>query len=649
MSMDNARLGIFLCRCGNNIADFVDLDELRQWAGRKSEVAFVETHDLLCSPAGRKFVEDRMKQGKVGTLIVAACSPKTHEKTFIDAAEKAGINRGRVLMANIREQCGWVTPDKNKATEKAAALIEALVRRSRVQETLEARSMECNTDLVVIGGGIAGIEAALAAAEAGRKVTLIEREISLGGALIKTEEIAPAMECAPCLLAPRLGAVRENKNIRVVSNAEVTAVLGFFGNFKVRVTRKARYIKDSCIGCEACFEACPVSVKSAFHLGLGTHKAVYTAFPGSVPAAAAIDASACRHFTDGSCDACVKACPFQAVDFYDKDEKLEFEAGAVIAAAGSESPVPVDAERYGLGRLDNVITLAEFERLASSNGPTGGEVRLKNGGAPGIVAVIHCAGSLTPKGLPYCSGICCMLAAKAGDLLRKKAAGTRIFNLHNRLVFDGPVAGEFYRRQVHEGTAFVRVDDLSSIRVRNQDNRLLVTASGMDPLMADLVVLATGFAPVAGSRELAALLNVERDAYGFFKPDHPVLNAMGLSLDGIYSAGSCASPCNAGDAVVRARAAAGSVLSRLVPGRRIELESCTSVIDETLCSGCKLCIASCPYQAVAFDAAKKVSVINEALCRGCGTCVAGCPGGASKARHFTDRQINAEIDGVLHG
>ena len=388
---------------------------------------------------------------------------------------------------------------------------------------------------------------------------------------------------------------------------------------------------------------------SAFHLGLGQHKAVYTAFPGSVPAAAAIDRDACLHFTDGSCDACVGACPFNSIDFAERDEDLEIRAGAVIVATGHDTVDPSGIGRLGFGTIDDVYVMPQFERIASSNGPYGGEIRLRDGRKPESLAVVHCVGSLCEDGLPYCSGVCCMLAAKAGELFRKKVPGATVTSIHDRLVFDGPAAGAFLRRQVEEGTRFVRVADLSSVSVERTPQGIRVSAQGMAPVTVDMVVLATGLIAHSTSTALAGLCNTEVDEFGFLKPDHGVLHATGTTIDGIYAAGCASSPCDSATAVSRAHAAAGHALSRLVPGRRIELEVLTSAIDAERCAGCRMCIAVCPYKAIAYDPEKAVSAVTEAICRGCGTCVATCPGGAASAKHFTDTQIYAELGGVLHG
>jgi len=640
---------LFLCGCYTNIAGIVDMEALTKWAEKRDDIDVVEVHNLLCSPDGQNDFKAVLTRHQPDNIIIAACSPKMHEKTFQELAEEVGMNMGHVLMANIREQCSWVTTDKIEATNKAKVLINAAIERVRFSENLEKHTMEVVPDILIIGGGIAGIEAALTASQAGRNVYIVERDISLGGSVIKTEDVAPNMECAPCLLAPRLSDIREDHNITVISNAEVTDVLGFYGNFKVNILKKARYVEDSCIGCDACFEVCPVEVPSEFHLGLASRKAIYTLFPGAVPAEAVIDRDICKHFIDDSCDACVAECPFGSINFAQEDEDIEVNVGAIILATGYETGCACKFEELGYRRVDNVYTLPEFERLASSNGPTGAEIRLKNGQQPNSVAVIHCAGSLREDGIPYCSGTCCIGAAKVGEFVRKQNPEAKVFNIHNDLVFPGPGAHKFYKDQIKGGTRFVKCSDLESIKISARNGKISVEGDGFDAIEVDMVVLSTGMIPATGTRELAELLNIDLKKDGFFKSDHELLHSTGASVDGIYLAGCAAGPCDVAESVTRAQAAIGDAISKLIPGREIELEIMTSVIDEEKCGGCKLCVMVCPYKAVSYDTEENISKVTEALCRGCGTCVASCPSGAAKAKHFTDKQIYAEIGGLLRG
>lgn len=641
---------LFLCRCGTNVADFVDLEALAEWARRNEGVDHVHIHDYLCAPAGKEFIATTLKEQGSARAVMAACSPKLHLKTFEECATNAGLNPAQVGMANIREQCAWVTPDKDQATTKARSLIQAALNRSVLHRDLHRKNMECSTDFVVIGGGIAGIEAALQAAEAGRKVVIFEKEISLGGEMIKVEELAPMSECAPCLLAPRLSEVRENPNITVVSNATVTDVVGFFGNFTVTARKKARFVTDDCIGCEACFEPCPVDVVSDFHLGLGTHKAIHTLFPGSVPAAAAIDSGHCLHFKDQDCNACVENCPFGAIDFAQADEIVEVKCGAVVVAIGAEVHVPKDIPRLALDGRSDVYTYAEFERLTCSNGPSRAELRRRGGDAPKSVAVLHCAGSLCADGLSYCSGVCCANALMAGETIRKELPEAIVHNIHDRLVFPGPETEKFLHKQIDAGTKMIECRELGNVRLEDLGaDGVRVHIPGRDAMVVDMVVLSTGFVPGEKAREFARMLDAELDPRGFLRSDHPILNATGSVIDGVAIAGSCLQPSHAAQSVTSAQAAVGRALSRLVPGRTIELETMVSHIDPDRCAGCRMCGSTCPYKAIRFDAANARSFINEAICRGCGTCAATCPSGAITAHHFTDEQLIAEVRGVLHG
>jgi len=648
MNVERPKIALFLCECSTNISNFIDLPAVADWAESTKDFCFVEVSNLLCSPDGKKHFAEKLMEHKPDGIIVAACSPKLHEKTFQDIAEEVGINMSRVQMANIRENVSWVTKDKKKATEKAKAMIKAALQRVILAEDLEKVTMEAIPDVLIIGGGIAGIEAALTASKAGRKVYLVEKDVSLGGSVIKTEEVAPNMECSPCLLAPRLSEIRDDPNITVLASSEITDVLGFYGNFLVKVRKKARYVEESCIGCEACFDVCPVTVKSEFHLGLGNRKAIYALFPGSVPASAVIDSDLCKHFIDNSCDACVPACPFGSINFDEKDEELEINVGALVVATGSKDGDVSNFAELGYKTIKNVYTLPEFERLASSNGPFGGKIQLRNGEQPLSIAVIHCAGSLREDGIPYCSGTCCVDAIKVGELVRKQIPAAKVFNVHNDLVFVGPKENAFYRKQVKDGTQFIKCSDLKTIQIIEKGDKIRIDGKGFKSIKVDMVILSTGLEPASGTNELADMLNIDLGKDGFFKADHDLLNETGSVLEGVYVAGCSAGPCNVATSVTRARSAVGDIISKLIPGREIELEILTSVIDEEKCGACKLCISVCPYKAISFDEEKNISIVTEAICRGCGTCVASCPSGAAKAKHFTDDQIYAEIGGLLY-
>lgn len=642
------RTALFICGCGSSIREALDLEELARWARRRGDLQAVVTHDLLCTPQGKEDFKAALAGPDFEAVVVAGCSPRMHGKTFEDLVQEVGLNTGRVLLANIREQCAWVTRDPDEAQAKARALVSAAIQRAQLAEDLPRRSIPARTDLLVIGGGVAGMEAAIVAANAGRQVTIVEREISLGGAVIRVEEVAPTMECSSCLLAPRLDLVQEHPKIDVIANAEVIECKGFMGNFTVQVRQRARYVEHSCIACEACYEVCPVELESPFYLGLGQWKAVHALFPGAVPAAAVIEPEHCLQLNGGSCDACAPACPFGSINFEQRDQQHELKVGAVVLATGSCCGDLSGMAGLGYGALESVYSMMEFERLASNNGPTGGKILLRHGRAPRSAAVIHCAGSLRDDGLPYCSGVCCANAVKVGSLLRAQIPDAEVTNVHHDLVLSGPRERRLHSAAVAGGTRFVACDDLTAVQIEDVGgDRARVSGPGFEPLEVELVVLSNGMAPAIGTAELAAMMALELDQERFFKSDHELLHATGAARDGIYLAGAAAGPCGVAEAITRARAAAGDAISKLVPGREIALEVLTSSIDERRCAGCKLCLAACPYKAIDHHQEQGICSVNEAICRGCGSCAAACASGACRARHFTDEQLLAEIGAVL--
>jgi heterodisulfide reductase subunit A len=648
----NERAGVFLCRCSGQIGNAVDLAALRHALEAHPQVAFVAEHNLLCSPDGLAFVSDEIRRQGGTRVVVAACSPKEHERSFQKCLERAGLNPYLVQMANIREHCTWVTPDPSQAQKKCLALIQAALARVHLHEAIQEREIEANADLLVIGGGIAGMEAALLAAQdARRQVTIVEAGPSLGGRTSEIDEVAPTLECGPCLMAPRLSAISETANIRVLTNTLVTEVVGFLGNFTATAIRRARHVDpDLCIGCEECLPACPTSVPNAFDHGLSQRKAIYLPFPGSLPNAAVIDQESCLRFRGESCTACADACPLQAVVLDQVDERIEIRAGAIVLATGADLFDPTELPQLGYGVLPDVYQLAEFERLCSPTGPTQGRIVRSTGEAPRSIAVVHCVGR---RELGYCSGTCCLAALKVAPAVRHRELDCKVIHLGSDLVVPGQAGAALRAKAQAAGASFVPVADPGQVRVERNGSGLIVTyvdaGGATQALLADMVLLASGMRPNASTEHIAQLLDLERDPAGFLAADHLILRPAQSSKDGVFLAGCVSGPRSLAESIGQAHAAAGQALARIQPGRRLPIEVLGAEAAEDLCSGCLVCVAVCPYKACTRDLETGRAWVQAALCRGCGTCVAACPSGAARARHFTREQLGAEIREVLDG
>jgi heterodisulfide reductase subunit A len=1109
------KIGVYVCHCGTNIAGTVDVEEVAKFAATLPNVAVARNYMYMCSDPGQDLIRKDIKELGLNRVVVASCSPTLHERTYRRVCQESGLNPYLFEMANIREHVSWVTEDKKAATEKAKALVSAAVRRVYYQEPLETREVPVNPNTLVVGGGVAGIQAALEIADSKHKVYLVEREPSVGGHMIQLDKTFPTLDCSACILTPKMSLVGAHPYIELISYSEVTDVSGFVGNFKVKINKKARYVDvDKCTGCGECSIVCPVTVPNEFDLGLGNRKAIYRPFPQAVPNAFTIDkrgyppcrvacpagvnaqgyvalisqgkfkeaievlrrtmpfagvcGRVCTHPCEGECERgkvdqpvsirslkrfmadyemnagrekatpiertkedkvavigsgpaglacaydliregypvtvfeaapkaggllrygipeyrlpekvldneisyiqelgveiktsntvnsfkdvfeqgyeaiflatgawvsqkmgipgedakgvlhgldflnkvnsgekielgskvavigggnaaidaarvaqrfgakevnivyrrsraempadsgevdeaeregiklhllaapvkvltkdgkvsgiqcikmelgepdesgrrrpvpvkgsefdmdvdsvimavgqgvkkealpkeleytnwgtikvdqttlqtniegvfaggdvvsgpadviaavaagkeaaisidrhlrgvdlkegrpkpvrrveevskkgvekkarpkmptldvakregfvevelgydektavaeaqrclncgvcsecmeCIKACQANSIVQDMEDETVEVEVGNIIVATGYDSFDPTPLYQYGYGRLDNVLSALEFERMINASGPTAGEVLLKDGSHPKTVGIIHCVGSRDEKYHEYCSQVCCMYSMKLGHMIREHVPGAQIIDFYIDLRCVGKAFEEFYNRVLDEGTNFIRgrPAEVTNIAERPEEEGKLIII-GEDTLVGrqrrvpvDLVILSTALEPRADAGDVARMFGVSRSADGFFLEKHPKLDPVATMNDGIFVVGCCQSPKDIPNTVAQASAAAARALAAISAGS-IEVEAATSVVIEELCSGCKTCSDLCPFSAISFDEEKKVSSINDALCKGCGVCVAACPSGAIVGRHFTTQQLMAEIEGAL--
>lgn len=655
--MEEIRIGVYVCHCGVNIAQTVDVEEVARYAGTLPHVVIARDYIFMCSDPGQELVRKDIKEQGLNRVIVASCSPRLHELTFRRVCESAGLNPYLFEMVNIREQCAWVSDDKEANTQKAKDLVKAAVRRIAYHEPLELKEAPYNRNTLVVGGGIAGIQAALEIANSGNKVYLVEREPSIGGHMIQLDKTFPTLDCSQCILTPKMSEVGSHPNIELLAYSEVEEVSGYVGNFRVRIRKKARFVDENkCTGCRICMQKCPYKTDSEFDLGLAQRKAIYIPFPQAVPNVATIDKDLCIYLKSGGkkCGACLKFCEAKAIDFSQQDKIIEVEVGSIILATGYDLFDPRRIPQYGYGKYDNVLTGLEFERMVSPTGPTGGKIRLKDGREPESVAIVHCVGSRDKNFHEYCSRVCCMYALKDANYIKEELPDTEVYDFYMDMRCFGDGYEEFYQRLSNEGVKFIR-GKVAMITDRaisdEEEGKLIVVAEDtllgkMIRVPVDMVILCNAVEPRADAGEVARLFGITQKGTGFFLEKHPKLDPVATPVEGIFVAGCCQSPKDIPDTVAQASAAATRVLAMISRGK-IALEAAVSRIDEERCSGCQTCLQVCPFSAISYIEEKKVCQVNEALCKGCGTCAAACPSGAITARQFTTEQLMAQIEGVL--
>jgi len=643
------RIGVYVCECGPNVKDAMDLDEVVRFAQGLENVVLAKPFGLLCSEEGKKLVGNDIKEHNLTRVVIAACSPKEHEHTFKEALKNGGLNPFLLQIANIREQCAWVIKDKALATDKAKAMIAAAVKRVIYHEPLEIKEIECRPDVLVVGAGVAGISAALTLAQKNRKVYLVEKLPAIGGKVAQYEGVFPSLECASCVLDPKLDEVLHDERIELLTLTEVQETLGFYGNFVVKVKKKARFVDiDTCIGCGACLEVCPVKVKNEYNEGLDERGAIYIPYAGALPHVAVIDKEHCLRFRGEECNACKEACAFGSINYEESNQIQELKVGAIILATGFDIFNPERASQYGYKKIENVYTSLEFERLLSSTGPTGGNILLKNGQPPKKIALVHCVGSRTKNFNEYCSGICCMYLLKFARQANRKLPGVSITDIRSDLCLPGKESQGIFNKVSRENEIkLIHMKDPDSIKIVEEDGKILIKYTDIcgksDTVISDMVVLASAIEGARDARDVARVFDISQGEDGFFIEEHTNIAPVSTVRDGIFIAGCAQGPKDIQSSVAQGQAAAGSILSRLVPGEKLALEAVTAEVDESLCSGCKICIGLCSYKAITYDDMDKQVTVNQVLCRGCGVCAAACPSGAIKANYFTDVEIFAEI------
>ena len=668
------RIGVFVCHCGTNIAGTVDVEKVAEELGKVDGVVYSTHYTYMCSSAGQQMIEDHIKNDKLTGVVLCSCSPRMHEKTFRSCAERAGLNPFKVEVANIREQTSWVMKDMEQATEKAIALGKAAIAKTILDTPLIAGETPMTKRALVIGGGIAGITAALDIADAGFPVDIVEKDYTVGGKMAKLDKTFPTLDCASCIVTPKMTEVSQNPNIRILSASEVCRVSGYIGNFEIDIKRHPRYVDETkCTGCGACIEKCPnKKVPNAFNLGLNNRKAIDIPFAQAVPKVANIDANYCLHMKglangkDNVCGFCEKACAAGAIKFDQKEEIITEKYGAIIVATGY-NPISLEKfDEYAYNQSPDVVSSLEFERLCNASGPTNGHLlRPSDGKEPKTIVFVQCVGSRcsadSTKGHEYCSKICCMYTAKHAILTRDHYPDTNCYVFYIDVRTPGKLFDEFYRRAVEQyGVHYIKgqvgkVTPQSDGTLDVQGSDLILNKQVH--IKADMVVLAASIEADKSARPLATMLTTSMDNNDFFLEAHAKLRPVESPTAGIFLAGCCQGPKDIPETVAQSSGAAAKAICLLVKDK-LKNDPCTAQPDENACNGCGQCENVCPYGAISYvdkdfrgpnrtTITRHVSQVNSAMCHGCGACTVACPSGAMDLKGFSNKQILAEVDSVL--
>ncbi len=659
------KIGVFVCHCGTNIAGTVDVKAVAEALGKEPGVVFSAEYPYMCSEAGQNLIKNAIKDYGLTGIVVCSCSPRMHEATFRKTAAAAGLNSYMVEIANIREQCSWIHKDVKVGTEKAIVLGRTAIAKVALNTPLTASESPVKKRALVIGGGIAGIQTALDIADAGFEVDLVEKEPTIGGKMAQIDKTFPTLDCAACILTPKMVDCAQNEKIHIYAYSEVEKVKGFVGNFTVSIRKKARYVDATkCTGCGVCTEKCPMKkTPNLFNLGLDTRSAIYIPFAQAIPKVATIDADYCNMLKNGKCGVCSKVCAVGAIDYKQQDEIIEQEYGAIVVATGF-NPIKLDGyDEFAYNESPDVVTSLELERLMNAAGPNGGTLlRPSDKTHPHTIVFVQCVGSrdTTDCGKPYCSKICCMYTAKHAMLIRDKYPDTEVYVFYIDVRTPGKNFDEFYRRAVEEyGVHYIK--GMVGKVMPQPDGKLLVRAADLimnEQIMinADMVVLAAAIEPDKTARPLATMLTASMDTNDFFTEAHPKLRPVESPTAGIFLSGVCQGPKDIPETVAQASAAAAKVIGLLSKDKLLS-NPCTAHSDENLCSGCSQCEKVCPYGAITYvdkefrmpdrtTKIRRVAQVNTAVCQGCGACTVACPSGAMDLSGFSNKQIMAEVDAI---
>ncbi len=639
------KIGVYICQCGSNISDYVDVEKVKDIVSARDGVKLAKTTMFACADSVQKEIVQDIQENELDAIVIASCSPKLHLFTFRAVAERAGLNPYNYVQVNIREQCSWAHSDNPvKATDKAIRLIEAGIARVRHSAALEKIKIEAQNTVVVVGAGIAGMRAAIELADMGSQVFLIEREYYTGGRLAQWNELYPSSESGHDIIAGLYKQLINHRNIRVYTGAEIVSNTGIMGDYTIEVSIRPRYIStDTRIDAavlQKAIDACPVETDDDFNFNLTIRKAIYKNPTGTYPDIPVIDVGSCN-----KCGECLKIC--KDIDLERKSETVEIHAGAILLATGFDLYEPQPGE-FAYSRIDNVITFQQFRRLIELNEK---ELVYKNRTIRNI-AYIYCVGSRqADNGNKYCSRYCCTAAIHSAILARKKYPGINNFHFTRGIRTYGKQE-VIYQESLNNGDLFMQSFEDDPPVVEKQGNETIVkirdvlTENTELEVSADLVVLITAMVP-RKDNSIAGILKVPLGRDNFFNEIHPKLRPVETVIDGVFIAGVCQGPKNITESVQSALSAASKAYSMLSKGE-IELEPTLARIDKSLCQWCDKCLEVCPYDAIVKTEheGKTVAVVNEPNCKGCGMCLPVCPENAIDLIGYTDKEIESMIDAM---
>ncbi|MFX1503478.1 MAG: 4Fe-4S dicluster domain-containing protein, partial [Promethearchaeota archaeon] len=638
------KIGLFICDCGKNISGVIDNPQLIKHFEKYPDL-YVIGDQYLCSESGLNKIIEEIQEKKVDRVVIAACSFKLHGLLFRKTIEKAGINRFLISFANIREQNSWVHYDEpDKATRKAIDQINMAIERVKILEPLEVQYSDINPSVLIIGGGIAGIKAALTIANTGNQVYLVEKEPTIGGHMALFDKTFPTLDCSICILGPLMTEVKEHPNIELLTYSTVENVDGYIGNFDVKIKKNPRFIKeDDCVGCfDICRDVCPIDIEETYF----PRKAIDIPYPQAIPLYPNILEEYCI-----GCKACAQACDRDAVDFDQKTEIKNVTVGSIIVATGLKTFDPSILGEFSYELYPNVITTMQMERLLNNDGPTHGKVvKPSDGKIPKKVSFILCVGSRNQKiHHDYCSQVCCNESIKQAILLKKENPEMQINIYYTDIRAVGKNCEEFYNRAREAfGVRFIK-SNISAVLKSDTSDELLVR--GEDIIegtlfenKTDMVVLAVGIEPADGTDRLSKILNISQDPYGFLLEKHLKVNPSETLVNGIFIAGVIQGPKDIPSSIAQAESAASKAISLITRGN-VELDPHIVYYNKEKCDLCRLCENICEFNALKI--VDNRLEITQANCSGCGACVAMCPYDALYIPGFRKEQLSVQLRSAL--